>query len=770
MKNGPQGSESMISEPPAIDVSKISNIAESKFGKSGTVSELGGERDQNFRIDTDTDAFVLKVINQADDREVLDFRTQALRHIYSSDPDLPVMEIVPTINGSPWTSIDKNDETHFVRMFTTVPGRKDSFNDLNHEALYNYGEVIARVGQALRGFFHPEARYELLWDLRHTSGFRSLLDNITDDQRRDIAEKVLDRFENRVDPVFNNLRAQVIHNDLRPDNVLLNDNNRVSGIIDFGDLTYTALVCDLAIVLASVMYRHNNPIGAAQSVTEGYVSVTPLEKKEVYLLPDLIMARLVIKGVVYAWQSERYSHNTVNIDGLWELLITLEDINLDVVGQRLQTAAISSNIPYSQIETSELITRRRQVLGSARLSYREPIHFVAGEGIWLFDSVGRRYLDAYNNVQVVGHANSDVTAAVAGQARKLATNTRYLHESIVTLSERLLDTMPDKLDRILLVNSGSEANDLAWRMATASTGQEGGVVSDYAYHGITDATTALSPKVWPDGYHPNHVKTVPPPIDGSNCRGTTAAESSEMMTDVLEAFEKQGPGIAAFLFDPLFTSDGILPPERKKLRQMVDKVHKANGVVIADEVQAGFGRTGSNLWGFQTAGIVPDIVTMGKPMGNGHPVAAVATRSDIASTLRDQTGVFSTFGGNPVSSVAALAVLDVIEDQGLLADATDVGEYLQAGLARLAAEHDLIGEVRQQGLMLGIELIQDQETLAPATSETTEVVNGLRQCHVLVGSTGKHSNVLKIRPPLVFNKDHADHLLKALNAVLNSVE
>lgn len=295
-------------------------------------------------------------------------------------------------------------------------------------------------------------------------------------------------------------------------------------------------------------------------------------------------------------------------------------------------------------------------------------------------------------------------------------------------------------------------------------------MTDHAYHGITDATTALSPEDWPDGHHPNHVETVPPPVDNSSYHGITTASSSETMSDALETLEKRGTEIAAFLFDPLFTSAGILPPDKEKLRHMVDRVQEAGGVVIADEVQAGFGRTGSDLWGFQAADIVPDIVTMGKPMGNGHPVAAVVTRSDIASTLRAQTGIFSTFGGNPVSSAAALSVLDVIEDQDLLAHTADVGEYLQAGLAQLAAEHDLIGEIRRRGLMVGVELVKDQETWTPATHETTEVVNALRQRQVLIGSTGKNDNVLKIRPPLVFNQDHANSLLEALDAVLDNVE
>ncbi|WP_049972580.1 aminotransferase class III-fold pyridoxal phosphate-dependent enzyme [Haladaptatus cibarius] len=771
MSDNLQGSEPIVTDPPAVDTSRVSEIAKRNFGKSGTVSELGGERDQNFRIETDKgDGFVLKIFNRADGREILNFRTQAIQHIQSTDHDLPIMEIVPTNDGDPWTSVDENGETYFVQMYTYVSGQKVSLGDLDDDALYAYGVSIAKMGQALRGFFHPEAQYDILWDLRHASDFRSLLENVSDDQRRDTAERVLDQFEERVEPEFDSLRAQVVHNDLGPDNVLFDDNNRVSGITDFGDLTYTALVCDLAVVLANVMNRHENSISAAESVVRGYVSVTPLEEEEICLLPVLVLTRLVVRGLMHAWKSEKYAHNTDDANELWNSLISLEETGLDVIERLLRTAALESNVPYPQIETSELISRRRQVLGSARLSYHEPVHFVAGDGVWLFDQSGDRYLDAYNNVQVVGHGNETVANAIESQTRKLTTNTRYLHESIVTLSERILDTMPDELDRVLLVNSGSEANDIAWRLATASTGRKGGIVTDHAYHGITDATTTLSPEDWIDGRHPNHVETISPPVDNSRYHGSVSANTSGTMSDGLAALKERGTEIAAFLFDPLFASAGILPPDTERLSQMVDQVHEAGGYVIADEVQAGFGRTGSNMWGFEAADIVPDIVTMGKPMGNGHPVAAVVTRSDITSTLREQPGIFSTFGGNPVSSVAALAVLDVIENEGLLKHASDVGGYLQDGFEQLTAEHDLIGEIRRSGLMVGIELVQNKKTWTPATSEATEVVNRLRQRQVLIGSTGKHENVLKIRPPLVFEKDHADRLLEALDAVLSSIE
>jgi 4-aminobutyrate aminotransferase-like enzyme/Ser/Thr protein kinase RdoA (MazF antagonist) len=775
MSDVPTGTDPLVVAPPTFDVSTAEQIAERYFGKRGAVTELGGERDQNFHVDTpDGDGYVLKISSPADDASTLDLQTQALRHVSRTDPDLPVMEIVPTVDGSPWTTVDDGGESHLARMFTLVPGRTVHGDELDEDALYGYGAAVARTGKALRGFFHPDAQYEILWDLRHASGLRSLLDSVTDDERRELAERVIDRFETRVDPVFDSLRAQVIHNDLTLDNVLLDDDGRVSGIVDFGDLTHTALVSDLVMALASVMYRREDPVRAAQAVVRGYVSVTPLEARERRLLADLVATRLVTWGVIVAWRTDHHpdktDHTVAGVDEGWELLRSLENTGPEVVGRRLRTAALSSNVPYAQMGTDDLLSRRHEVLGSSPLSYRDPAHFVGGDGVWLFDPAGRRHLDAYNNVQVVGHANPDVAAAIGGQARTLATNTRYLHESVVTLAERLLSTMPDGMDRVFLVNSGSEANDLAWRLATAATGRGGAVVSENAYHGITDATVALSPDIWPEGSGPAHVETVPPPADSAPNRATTARDAPGAMAEALERLEGRGHGTAAFVFDSVFTSDGIRPPHGGSLDRMADLVHDAGGLVVADEVQAGHGRTGSNLWGFQATDVVPDIVTMGKPMGNGHPVAAVVTRTDIASTLMDRTGMFSTFGGNPVSCAAALAVLDVIEGEGVLPHARDVGSYLHSGLRELRTEHDLIGEIRREGLMVGVELVRDRDAWTPATRETLAVVNGLRRRRVLIGSAGQHGNVLKIRPPLVFERDHADRLLGALDAVLDDVK
>ena len=758
------GADPLTVPAPSFDADRAAALADRAYGITGTLSELGGERDQNFEVETPGgERYVLKISNPVDDESALDLQTAAMRHIAETDPDLPVMTLQETVTGDPWTTIEADGREHLVRLFTFVPGRIASPTELDHEALAAYGGSVARVGRALRGFFHPEARYDILWDLRHTPRLRTHLDAIEDDARRDLATRVLDRFDDRVTPSFAGLRAQVVHNDLTFSNVLFGDDDRVSGVVDFGDLTHTALVCDLAIAIASAMFGRDDPLEAAESVTRGYAAVTRLEDDEASILADLVAARLAAWVSIAAWRvdldPENEAYITAGLDTAWALLETLDRQGWDRVGRRLRTAARSANVHYDSVSTDELAARRRGVLGDSPLSYRDPLHVIGGEGVWLHDRDGRRYLDAYNNVQVVGHANRTVADAIGGQARTLATNTRYLHEAAVELGDRLTATMPAGLDTVIFVNSGSEANEVAWRLATANTDHEGAIVTDHAYHGITEATSAMSPESWPADHEPDWVETVPPPVE------TTARDPVEGMRNAIAALETDGTGVGAFVFDSLFTSDGIHPPTGELLTQVADEVRAAGGLVVADEVQAGFGRTGDDLWGFESAGVVPDVVTLGKPMGNGHPVAAVVTRSALAETLRDRTGLFSTFGGNPVSASAALAVLDVVQTRGLVDQARATGTALRAGLEELAATHDTLGSVRGTGLMCGVS-VTDAGTGQPSRDEAAAIVNALRDRGVLIGTTGPQYGVLKIRPPLVFDRTHADQLIDAMESVL----
>ncbi len=765
--------------PPHLSTSDAEGIAADVFGIGGTAAPLDSERDQNVRIMTAGGAgYVLKISNPAEDPAFIDMQSQAMLHVAVTDPELPVMRIVPTVDGRTHEELTVEGRTHLVRLVSLMPGRTLEPRDLELAALRRFGAVSARLGRALRGFFHPAAAHPLLWNVKHAADLRPLVPNIDDPARRSIVDRLLDRFDEHVAPVFASLRGQVIHNDLTSDNVLFDDVQRVSGILDFGDMAYSALVCDLVSTVEALMGERDEPWEALRETAAGFASITPLLDDEIALLPDLLLARWATTAVISAWRVRRYPENAAYITGwdagVWTMLEAWDAMGHPDYARRVHEAVTGPDVgPATPLDA--LIERRHAVLGSAisPLSYDPPLHLVHGRGAWLYDADGRGYVDAYNNVPVVGHAHPRVVGAIARQVATLNTNTRYLHRSILELAERLVATLPGGLDTVMVVNSGSEANDLAWRLATTVTGHDGGLVTAFAYHGVTSAITDLSPEEWIGGRVPGHVATVPAP-DGYRGPHRDDEPSWERryagyVDDAIVALAARGHEPAAMLIDGGFTSDGVLTPPPDYLQDAVRRWRDAGGLYVADEVQVGFGRTGTGLWGFDRHGVVPDIVTLGKPMGNGHPVAAVITRSDIVDRFAETTEWFSTFGGNPVACEAALAVLDVIEDERLIARATERSDELVAALTELMERHAAIGDVRAVGLLLGVELVADRGTREPAAGVAARVVNAMRDHGVLVGTTGRDANVLKIRPPLVIDAAEAALIPAALDRALGEL-
>ncbi|HXT06661.1 MAG TPA: aminotransferase class III-fold pyridoxal phosphate-dependent enzyme [Roseiarcus sp.] len=402
------------------------------------------------------------------------------------------------------------------------------------------------------------------------------------------------------------------------------------------------------------------------------------------------------------------------------------------------------------------------------LFYERPIRMARAEGVHMFDVEGRRYLDVYNNVPAVGHSHPRVVEAIARQAGRLNTHTRYLNDVVDAYAERLLATFPAPIRRLALTCTGSEANDLALRIATTATGGAGFVVTEAAYHGNTAAVSEVSPSSRPNRPLAAHVRAVPAP---DAYRAATAdlgqrfAASIEAAIDDLEA---NGVRFAGLLVDSIFSSDGVFADPPGFLTAAVEAVHRRGGLFIADEVQPGFGRTGA-MWGFTRHGVVPDIVTMGKPMGNGFPMAGVATRAELLDRFAAEVRYFNTFGGNTVAAAAGLAVLDVLSDEGLIENAAATGGYLIEGLRALANRRQAIGEVRGAGLFIGVELVHDRQTKTPAPEMATAMINLLRDRGVLIGAAGAFGATLKVRPPLPFAPADADQLLEACDAALGEI-
>ena len=416
-------------------------------------------------------------------------------------------------------------------------------------------------------------------------------------------------------------------------------------------------------------------------------------------------------------------------------------------------------------KNAELLSRRQTSLGAAyQLFYESPVHLVRGEGVWLYDDDGRKYLDMYNNVAHVGHCHPQVVKAICDQVGTLNTHTRYLHDNVINLAEQLTAKFPTELNTAMFCCTGSEANELALRIASLVTGGEGLIVVNYAYHGNSKATFEISPSDIPADDIPGYVVTVPAPDTYRGpYRGDDAADKyASHIFDAVELLKSRGVKPAAFVIDTIVSSSGVISPPSGYLGKVAKIIRNAGGLFIADEVQPGFGRTGKNFWGFEADDLVPDIVTIGKPMGNGHPIAGVVTRRDLVEDFSKKAHYFNTFGGNPVSCAAGLAVLDIIESENLQQNALDVGQYIIDGLSRLAEEYDCIGDVRGSGLFLALELVSDRETRTPATELAGSVVERLREHGVLTGSIGPDSNILKLRSPMTLSRDNAEYFLSAL--------
>jgi 4-aminobutyrate aminotransferase-like enzyme/Ser/Thr protein kinase RdoA (MazF antagonist) len=474
----------------------------------------------------------------------------------------------------------------------------------------------------------------------------------------------------------------------------------------------------------------------------------------------------------------------------FQIILDLLDLGTDFLGvayasQRAVWTGLSPDpnlllgipadrFPAKEPELSETLATRRALLGkNLSISYKRPLKIVRGWMQYLYDDTGRAYLDVYNNVPLVGHSHPRVVRAAQAQLALLNTNTRYLHDNVNRYAERLTRLLPEPLRVCFFVNSGSEANELALRLARAHTGREDIIVLEHAYHGHTNTLIDISPYKFdgPGGRGKKpwvHVAPLADDYRGPHRRGDrqAGAKYARHVAEILERTQGEGRGVAAYIAETLPSVGGQIVFPRGYLAGVYSHVRGAGAVCIADEVQVGFGRLGTHFWGFETQGIVPDIVVLGKPIGNGFPLAAVVTTPEIANSFNNGMEFFSTFGGNPVACAAGLAVLDVLQEENLQQHALRVGGHLIEGLRALQTRHALIGDVRGSGLFLGIDLVLDRETREPAPLQASYVVNRLRDCGILAGTDGPHHNVIKLRPPLVFSEADANLFIETLDAVL----
>lgn len=417
---------------------------------------------------------------------------------------------------------------------------------------------------------------------------------------------------------------------------------------------------------------------------------------------------------------------------------------------------------------SDLLGRRLRNVGAASvLFYRDPIEMVSASGCWMTAVDGTNYLDFYNNVPSVGHCHPKVVSAMANQAARLNINSRYLHQTVETYLDRLKATFPDHLENIVLTCSGSEANDLAIRIAQRAAKARGIIVTESAYHGNTAAVTDISPSAIKRGGLPDHVIAIAPP--GKHAYGDNiAAGFADAVHSAAITLKERGHGVAALIVDSIFSSDGVFSNPKGFLRLAVAVIHRAGGVFIADEVQPGFARTGDAFWGFARHDVAPDIVSMGKPMGNGFPMAGIAVRPEMLAAFCEDVGYFNTFAASPVAAATGLAVLDVIRDENLQNNAAVCGAYLREGLQHLAELDGRISDIRGAGLFLGVDLSEDGDPTRPSGQLVGDVINAMRRHRVLIGAAGKYGQTLKIRPPLCLKRSEVDFFIEVLGKSLRA--
>ena len=752
-----------------LSTKHLAEIFSQGYNLHGKISRLSGEN-QNYQITTpDGQRFVLKLAGQKQPDKLIELEQSVTEFLHLSGVSFDFPRLVPTQNDDVVFRYSFGDQVVRACLWDFITGTPWGEHD-HHSSLdfINLGRALGELDTALEQFDHPVAHRTHVWDLAAAPQHRHKITLVNDPARRRILEWAFHLYAAIAWPQLPHLPHSVIHGDANDENVLLS-NGCVSAFLDFGDCLYNPTICELAIALAYAMLDQDTPLDSGAEVVQGYHAVHPLSKEELAVLFPLVCGRLATTVTMAAARRQinpRHPSWFVTEDKAWSLLEKLS--NMDPV--KAENILTPGEKPGKRHTTKKSIdrlidARRRHIGASLSLAYEQPLKIVRGVGQYLFDHRGRPYLDMVNNVCHVGHCHPRVVAAGQRQMAILNTNTRYLYDGLTEYAERLCATLPEPLDTCFFVNSGSEANELAIRLAMAYTGRRDFLVIDGAYHGHTSRLIELSPYKFlgpgGTGRAEEWVHIVPMP-DGYRGRykgrglETGVAYGAEVGWVIAQS---QAP-IAAFLAEPLMGCGGQIIPPEGYLKTAFQHVRAAGGLCIIDEVQVGFGRVGSRFWAFELQDVIPDIVTLGKPIGNGHPMAAVITRRDIAAAFANGMEFFSTFGGNPVSCAIGMAVLDVIRDEKLQENALQLGERLQSGFRALMEKYPLIGDVRGAGLFIGVELVQDRTTLKPAARMATRLVNQIKQRGILLSTDGPLHNVIKIKPPMVLTADDVEMVLR----------
>lgn len=728
---------------------------------------LEGFEDKTYKVSSLEGDFIFKEYRYSEETAaIIEVETELLRRL-SSVSSFSFPRTFPTNDNQSYLISDGV----IYRLISFLEG--NLLGDASHtdEMLRSFGTLLGRMDRNLSETDAPTLRgRENPWDLCFFRLNLKYLPYIEDESDRSLVRYFFLQFEECVGPVADRLRKSVIHNDANDWNVITNG-KRVTGLFDFGDIAYSWLINELAIGITYAMMNKEHPLQAAVEVIKGYHKEYALQELELDILYYLVGARLCISVCNSAYGKitrPNSDYMTISEIPAWALLKKWLQINpLSAKRTFREAVGFSYQVPIS---TELLLQHRQKYLSkSLSLSYDTPISMHSAAFQYMYDTKGNTFLDAYNNIMLVGHCHPWVVDRGQRAMARLNTNTRYLYDSIYLYAEKLLQKFPDRLSKIFFVNSGSEATDLAIRMARYHTDKSQIIVLENGYHGHTSTGIEISHYKYASekgiGKSSYVIETPMPKAFGSGFAddGSCGLHFADLTKSNMAPFVND---IAAFIAEPIMGCAGQVPLAKNFLKEVYAEVRKHGGVCISDEVQVGFGRLGVQFWGFQLHDVIPDIVVLGKPMGNGHPIGAVVTTEEIAASFERGPEFFSSFGGNPVSCAIGLAVLDVIETEKLQMKAKEVGDYLKGLLLGLQKKYPVIAEVRGYGMFLGVEMADSKGI--PKTDLAQRLKNKLREHYILIGTDGPHENVIKLKPPLPFNKANAGILAYKLDLIMQS--
>ncbi|MEQ9406059.1 MAG: aminotransferase class III-fold pyridoxal phosphate-dependent enzyme [Cyclobacteriaceae bacterium] len=745
----------------------MKKLIEQHFGFTpNEINKLDGYDNQNFLIASEDAKYIFKTYrNSGETLDQVEAENQTLL-LFSDSNGYP--NPVSFSDGSYCKVLEVDKEKRICRMLSFLEGQFFAEVEHSKNLFESFGRFLAQMDLTLQtsvNYTIQSRRWE--WNITDLELNRKYIADIPEASKRSKVAYFFQQYNEHVLPVLPELRKSIIHNDANEWNILVKD-DEVTGIIDFGDLAHSTLICELAVALTYACYDKEYPLKWAAYILNAYHRVLPLQEREISVLYYLIAARLCISVCNSAHSRKEKPENTYATSSevkAWEMIDRWLAIGPIQAEQAFREAVGLMNEPRRT--TEELSMERFQFISPIlSVSYKNPIYMERAAFQYMYDAHGNSFLDAYNNIPHVGHSHPKVVEAGQRQMAKLNTNTRYLYDSLNRYAGQLLAKFPESLNKVFFVNSGSAASDLAIRLARAHTGRSGLMVMEHGYHGNTQIGIDISDYKFSNKAGQGQKEfIIKAPIPDTYRGKYSGRDAGQLYAKEAIGLSRQRE-IAAFITEPVVGCGGQVPLAPGYLKALYPEIRKQGGICISDEVQTGFGRLGDHYWGYEAQGVIPDLVILGKPMGNGHPIGAVVTTREIADSFSKGVEFFSSFGGNPVSCEIGSAVLQVIEDEGLQENARITGNYYQSLFEDLKREFPVIGDVRGSGLFIGVELVKDPDTKEPDTHLAQHIKNELRNRHILVSTDGPFDSVIKSKPPLCFTKANADRVVEEVRNVL----